>query len=354
MMRILVVGCGQMGRSHTLAYRKSGAFEIVGLVSRGESRHQLAPQVGHPPTFTSFEEALKSTQPDVVSINTYPDTHAAYAIAALKAGAHVFVEKPLATTVKEAQEVVQVANQMKRKLLVGYILRHHPSWQRFIELARDLGKPLTMRLNLNQQTDGSAWEIHKKLMHSVSPIVDCGVHYVDVMCQITGAQPVAVNGMGARLSDEIAPDMYNYGQLQVAFDDGSVGWYEAAWGPMISETAHFIKDVSGPKGSVSMRKLGGIRSSDICGHTSTNRLILHSSTRDASGRFSQPDQIIDTSTGPTHDALCEYQSTYFIKAITQNLDLSAHHRDAINSLAITLAAHDRIRTMRLLHRTLLH
>ena len=41
--------------------------------------------------------------------------------------------------------------------------------------------------------------------------------------------------------------MYNYGQLQVTFDDGSVGWYEAGWGPMMSETAFFVKDVIGPE-----------------------------------------------------------------------------------------------------------
>ena len=52
-------------------------------------------------------------------------------------------------------------------------------------------------------------------MQTTSPIVDCGVHYVDVMCQITDARPLRVHGMGLRLSDEIAEDMYNYGQFQV-------------------------------------------------------------------------------------------------------------------------------------------
>ena len=89
-------------------------------------------------------------------------------------------------------------------------------------------------------------------MQTTSPIVDCGVHYVDVMCQVTDAAPVRVHGMGLRLSDEIAPDMYNYGQFQVIFDDGSVGWYEAGWGPMISETAYFVKDIISPRGAVSI------------------------------------------------------------------------------------------------------
>ena len=79
-------------------------------------------------------------------------------------------------------------------LQIGYILRVHPSWTRFVEIGRTLGKPLVMRMNLNQQSSGSIWAVHKRLMRSTSPIVDCGVHYVDVMCQVTRAKP----GRGAR------------------------------------------------------------------------------------------------------------------------------------------------------------
>ena len=90
----------------------------------------------------SFEEALRELQPDVASINTYSDSHAHYAVKALEAGAHVFVEKPLATTVADAERVVAAARASGRKLVVGYILRHHPSWMRLIAEARALGGPL--------------------------------------------------------------------------------------------------------------------------------------------------------------------------------------------------------------------
>ena len=46
-------------------------------------------------------------------------------------------------------------------------------------------------------------------MKSMSPIVDCGVHYVDVMCQMTGARPVRVSAVGARLTEELMPGMFN-------------------------------------------------------------------------------------------------------------------------------------------------
>ena len=233
-------------------------------------------------------------------------------------------------------------------MLIGYILRVHPSWTRFVEIGRTLGKPLVMRMNLNQQSAGSFWQVHKNLMRSTSPIVDCGVHYVDIMCQVTHARPVAVHAIGARLSDEIAPSMYNYGHLDITFDDGSVGWYEAAWGPMISETAHFVKDMMGPNGSVSIvseESAGSTsRSADHNTHTRTNALRIHHAALDANGAFAKPDDIVSTEDEPGHQELCEREQRLFLNAIRGGIDLTGHHEDALNSLRIVFAADESVRT----------
>lgn len=337
-LKVLVVGCGNMGTSHARAYHKLEDFEIVGIVSRGaKSRERLSEELGGLPQFGNFDEALEKSNPDVVSINTYPETHADYAIKSLNAGAHVFLEKPLATTVERAQEVVDLAKKLNKKLVIGYILRVHPAWTKFIDLAQTLGKPLVMRMNLNQQSSGKNWNSHKQLMNSMSPIVDCGVHYVDVMCLMTKANPIRVNAIGARLTNEIATDMYNYGHLQVTFDDGSVGWYEAGWGPMMSETAFFVKDVIGPKGCVSIVDKSH-DSQNIEEHTNTGCLRLHHSELDGEGNFLKKDELIDTSEEPNHDELCELEQKFLLKAIKENLDLSDHLNDAVNSLRIVLAA----------------
>ena len=345
-MRVLVVGCGGMGSSHARAYQKIEGFEIAGLVSRRpESREALNQSLGGGiPLFPSYADALQAVRPEVVSINTYPDTHAAYAIQAFQAGAHVFLEKPLAVTASDAQTVVAAARRTDRKLVVGYILRHHPSWIRFIEMARTLGKPLVMRMNLNQQSSGPAWQSHRGLLKSASPLVGCGVHYADVMCQMTGARPLRVFAIGAHLTDEIDPAMYNYGQFQVVFDDGSVGWYEAGWGPMVSETATFVKDVIGPLGSVSITAGSGLRSDDLSGHTKAGRLLLHPAELDESGRFAQADRVFDLSDEPGHDELCEREQRFLLRVIQEDLDLSAHLADAVASLRIVLAADKSVRT----------
>ncbi|MDB4473701.1 Gfo/Idh/MocA family oxidoreductase [Opitutaceae bacterium] len=351
-LRALVVGCGHMGASHAQAYHNlKNDFEIVGLVARGEgSRGKLNARLGGGlAEFSDYADALARTQPDVVCISTYPDTHANYALAALEAGAHVFLEKPLAVTVEEAETVIAKAKEKNRKLLVGYILQVHPSWKRFAEVADGLGRPLVMRMNLNQQSSGDNWHTHRQLMSSISPIVDCGVHYVDVMCRMTGSQPVSVNGIGARLTDDLPEGRINYGQLQVTFADGSVGWYEAGWGPMMSETAFFIKDVVGPKGSLSIVATDASsagKSADVNAHSQTESLLLHHSALKEDGSFARADEIIEIEDEPDHDGLCQREQELFLEAIREDSDLSDHWRSAVDSLRIVLAADQSFREKR--------
>ena len=334
MTRVLVVGLGNMGVSHALAHHGLARSEIVGLVNR--SPRALPEALAGYPRVDSFEAGM-ATRPDLVVIATYSDSHAELAIRAMEAGAHVFVEKPLATTVADAERVVAVARATGRKLVVGYILRHHPSWVRMIAEARALGGPYVFRMNLNQQSSGADWATHRALMETTSPIVDCGVHYVDVMCQVTDAAPVRVQGIGLRLSDEIAPEMYNYGQLQVVFADGSVGWYEAGWGPMMSETAFFVKDIISPNGAVSITDADKGASSDIDGHTKVGGLLVHRPGGDE--MIALPDE-------PGHQELCDAEQGFVLRAIAEDLDLSRHMADAVRSLAICLAADESIRTGR--------
>jgi hypothetical protein len=145
--------------------------------------------------------------------------------------------------------------------------------------------------------------------------------------------------------------MYNYGQLQVRFDDGSVGWYEAGWGPMMSEVAFFVKDVIGPNGSVSIVKDqhddgDAQASADIDSHTRTNSLRLHHSELNDTGTFVRKDELISTADEPGHQDLCDREQAFLLRAITENLDLTEHLDAAVNSLRVVLAADESVRTGR--------
>lgn len=347
-IKILVVGCGNMGAAHAKAYHQLEGFDICGLVARGDSKLSLNQSLqADYPLFDQYETALKSCQPDAVCISTYPDTHEAYALLALEAGCHVFIEKPLADSIAGSERIIAAAQKANKKVVVGYILRHHPSWMKFTEIAQSLGKPLVMRMNLNQQSHGRMWDVHRNLMKSLSPIVDCGVHYIDVMCQMTGARPIRVSAIGARLTEDIPAGNYNYGQLQITFSDGSIGWYEAGWGPMVSETAFFIKDVFGPKGAASIvaKEAGSAGKSDsVDDHTKTESIKIHHAAINAENQFTKPDEWLEMTDEPSHDELCQREQVYFLEAIKEDIDLSQHLEDALNSLKVAFACDESVKT----------
>jgi len=111
-IKVLVVGCGNMGASHAQAFKLIPGFDICGIVSTGKSKEVLNEKLGGGyALFNDYEKALLATKPDAVCISTYPDTHEAFAILALESGCHVFIEKPLADTVAGAERVAAAAKK---------------------------------------------------------------------------------------------------------------------------------------------------------------------------------------------------------------------------------------------------
>src|SRR4051812_46057886 len=106
-IRILIVGCGNMGSAHALAYHNMPEFEICGIVSTGKSKEVLNEKLGGNHTlFDDFYKALDNAKPDAVCISTYPDTHESFAISALERNCHVFIEKPIADSLNGSERVI--------------------------------------------------------------------------------------------------------------------------------------------------------------------------------------------------------------------------------------------------------
>ena len=104
---------------------------------------------------------------------------------------------------------------------------------------------------------------------------------------------------------------------------------------MMSETAFFVKDVIGPKGSVSIvakTAASAGKSADVDSHSKTESLRLHHAALGADGKLAKPDEIIDVTDEPNHAELCRREQEVFLRAIRENTDLSEHWQSAIDSL----------------------
>ena len=137
--------------------------------------------------------------------------------------------------------------------------------------------------------------------------------------------------------------MYNYGNLQIRFEDNSVGWFESGWGPMISKTAFFIKDVIGPKGSVTLQADNFYKNPNSS-KTEENIILQHFSKVNKNNEFMYKDKQILLPENPTHDELCKKEQFFLLNAIRNNADLTEHMNHALNSLKIVLAADKSIKT----------
>ena len=252
-IRVLVVGLGTMGTSHARAYRAIDGFELVGLCTRARPTATTSR-----PSFPVCRVSNGSTRRSrALQSRRGGDLHLyrasrAMALQALAAGAHVFCEKPLADTLDAARRVVGAAHAAGKALLIGYILRVHPV---MVALRRDRPdarkaagdadepQPAVGRLVLGGSQEADAVDLADRRLRRA-------LCRRDVPGDGRAAGRGACGRRAAHRRDRAGH--VNYGHLHIVFDDGSVGWYEAGWGPMMSETAFFVKDMIGPKGCVSI------------------------------------------------------------------------------------------------------
>ncbi|MEX2534426.1 MAG: Gfo/Idh/MocA family oxidoreductase [Trueperaceae bacterium] len=145
MLNIAVLGSGFMGATHARAFAKQPDVNVVGVSSRSkEKAARLAGEVGAKPFADSMELALLD-EVDAVSVTLPTNLHKRFTIAALEAGKHVLVEKPMALTTEECDEMIAVAKSTGRVLMVAHLLRFWPEYVALANVLDDgtLGKPLS-------------------------------------------------------------------------------------------------------------------------------------------------------------------------------------------------------------------
>ena len=220
------------------------------------------------------EECISRKETDIVIIATYPSTHLELLRLCLKYKKHVICEKPFATTLEDGKEFVRLVKANPDvKVLVGHILRHNATYRKVAKMIEEgaIGHPIIMRMSQNHHTMN--WDRYRRLIEETSPIVDCGVHYLDVMQWFTNASITDISGIGMRTEEDLPPNKFNYEMVTVKLSDGSIGFYEAGWTKTIA--SNNMKEFVGPKGSIRL-----IFAKDRMNHQEEGDLIEYYSLED--------------------------------------------------------------------------
>ncbi len=339
--RVCVVGCGGMGAAHAEALRRNRRVRIVSCADLvGEKAKAFQAKYGTARWTADFQAECRARDVDILVVATLPSQHAAVATAGLRSGKHVLCEKPVSDSLAGARLMAEAAAASAGRILIGHQLRYEAPWPAVVKKLRAglLGRPLVLRMCGNQMTFGATWSAQKRLIADTSPLVDCGVHYVDLMLAATGARPVSVYAQGVSLDPALPAACYNYGLLQVKFDDGSIGHYEAGWGPMMTKNAWYIKDFSGPKGSLSVIYELDQDTPDHPPTTATYRLrqtlIPTASCAWEEARITEEVLVHAVSKGDTLAA----EHEFFLDALESGRDLGAPFQQACEALRVVLAA----------------
>lgn len=194
-LRVGITGLGDWAWRHVRLLRETGGFELVAVASRSDAAWQRAradlPEVA---LFREQREMLAHAKPDLVIITTPHHLHAPMTIEALRAGAHVIVEKPMATALADAKAMLATAKSAGRMLAVYHNRRFDP-WlvaaRRVIEDGA-LGRMVELNAAWPDNAPVGSWRRRK--LESGGLFFDLGAHMVDYLTTLAGAKPASVSG----------------------------------------------------------------------------------------------------------------------------------------------------------------
>lgn len=216
-MKVAVIGVGHWGKNLVRTFKELNALGAA-VETRREVREELAGKYPGLPVYADYHSVL-ATEIPAVAIATPAPEHYPIARAALLAGKDVFVEKPMTLSTAEAEELVRLAEERKRILMVGHLLMYQPavSWIKDYLASGALGE--IAFIHQERLALGRACAVENVLW-------SLGVHDVASLLYLTGRPPVDLAITGVRV---IRPDVEDDIHLDLFFDGGLQARLHASW-----------------------------------------------------------------------------------------------------------------------------
>ncbi len=217
---VAVIGVGFWGRNHARVYMEIPEAELIGVCDIDAKRAKETAEKYGVEAYTDSRKLLKRSDVDAVSICTWTTTHAKETIRALKAGKNVLVEKPIASTVREAKQIVKMAENERLILMTGFIERFNPGVERVIKTIEegsigDVVSATSRRV--------SEWP---ERVGDVGVVKDSAIHDIDMMRYIFDEDPKTVFAKTGKLRHKRFED---YAQIMLTFNHGKTAFIEANW-----------------------------------------------------------------------------------------------------------------------------
>ncbi|MCI0395877.1 MAG: Gfo/Idh/MocA family oxidoreductase [Chloroflexi bacterium] len=219
-LKVAVIGVGAMGRNHARVYADMSEVALVGVADVNETAAaEVARRYGGR-AYADYRELLDEQRPDAVTLAVPTVDHLEMALEVIRRGIHLLIEKPIAFTVAEGQEIIRAARQAGVKLMIGHVERFNPA-------------VLALKARLADGELGRVFQIDARRqgpfpdrVKDVGVVIDLAVHDLDVMRYITGAEVARVFAETERRIHSTREDLLS-GLVRLA--DGTVGTLTINW-----------------------------------------------------------------------------------------------------------------------------
>ena len=222
-VRVGLIGVGAFGESHLIAYRSLPYVRIAAICDVNATRVQeMAKQYQVARWYTDYREMLREADLDAVSVTTPEDAHLAPVLAALRAGKHVLVEKPIATRLDEAEQMLAAAHASGCYLMPGHILRFETRYALVKEqlTSGELGKLVSISARRNRPKSLA------KTYLRTHGVLEASIHDLDIILWYASDRVKRVHALERNLSGYPHPDA-TWAWLE--FEGGAVATVENIW-----------------------------------------------------------------------------------------------------------------------------
>jgi predicted dehydrogenase len=220
MVKVAVIGAGSMGKNHARVYSEIPEAELAAVCDTDAAVSEAVGTLYGARHFTDYRDMLETVRPEAVSIAVPTVLHKEVAAAALEAGAHVLIEKPIAATLEEGDALIDCAHQVGRQLMVGHIVRFNPALQ-------------AMKKHIDAGALGRIFQISCRRVgpfpdriRDVGVVVDLAPHDLDIMRFLTGLEPMRLY---AETEKRLHTEFEDLVLGILRFPDGVTGSLEINW-----------------------------------------------------------------------------------------------------------------------------
>jgi predicted dehydrogenase len=204
-MKIGVLGAGHLGKIHLRLLKELEEFELVGFFDPNPEAAKIVSEEYGIQSFSSKQELISAV--DVVDIVTPTLSHYECSIEALKAGKHIFIEKPVTNSLEEAYELSKLRKEMGTRVQIGHVERFNPA---YIAAEGAYDKPMFIETHRLAQFNPRGTD--------VSVVLDLMIHDIDIVLNIVKSKVKSVKANGVAVASE-TPDICN---ARLEFENGCV------------------------------------------------------------------------------------------------------------------------------------